>query len=59
MTVQQQLQGLARRGGIRFALVAEEHAERAAIREYLGGMSRADAEIAAIADTADVFGVPR
>lgn len=33
------------------AEVREEREERAAIRQYLGGMSRADAERAADADT--------
>lgn len=59
MTIRQQLQGIARRGGIPIARVIEEHSERAAIREYLGGMSRDEAEAAAIGDTCDVLGVPR
>ena len=59
MTIRQQLNGIARRGGLPIARVIEEHAERAAIREYLGNMSRADAEAAAVDDTADALGVPR
>lgn len=57
MTIHQQLQGIARRGGLPIARVIEEHAERAAIREYLGEMSRDDAEAAAVEDTADALGV--
>ena len=59
MTVRQRLSGIARRGGIPLARVVEEHEERAAIREYLGGMSRDEAEIAALEDTCDALGVPR
>jgi len=59
VTVRQQLQGIARRGGVPIARVVEEHAERAAIREYLGGMPRDEAEAAAVNDTADALGVPR
>ena len=59
MTIRQQLQGIAHRGGIPLARVVEEHAERAAIREYLGGMLRNAAEAAAVDDTADMLGVPR
>lgn len=59
MTLQQKLAGIARRGGIPIARVIEEHAERAAIREYLGGMSREEAEAAAVEDTCDVLGVPK
>ena len=58
VTIRQQLQGIARRGGLPLDRVVEEHAERAAIREYLGGMSRDEAEAAAVGDTADVLGVP-
>jgi hypothetical protein len=59
LTVRQRLAGIAHRGGIPIARVIEEHAERAAIREYLGGMTRDEAEIAAIDDTCDLLGVPR
>jgi len=59
MTIQQKLAGIARRGGIPISRVVEEHAERAAIREYLGGMPREEAEAAAVEDTCDVLGVPR
>ena len=56
MTTHQHLQRIARRSHLPLARVVEEHAERAAIREYLGGMSRDEAEIAAIEDTADMLG---
>ena len=59
MTIQQKLAGIARRGGILIARVVEEHAERAAIRAYLGGMPRAEAEVAAVGDTCDALGVPQ
>lgn len=59
MTVRQRLAGIARRGGIPIARVIEEHEERAAIREYLGGMSRDEAEIAAVEDVCDALGVPQ
>jgi len=59
MTIQQKLAGIAHRGGIPIARVIEEHAERAAIREHLGGLSREEAEAAAVVDTCDVLGVPR
>lgn len=35
--------------------VKETWSERAAIREYVGGMSRLEAELAAIKDTEDVL----
>jgi hypothetical protein len=59
MTIQQTLAGIARRVGIPIARVVEEHAERSAIREYLGGMSRAEAEQEAVNDTCDVFGITK
>ena len=58
-TLRQQLQEIARRHGVSLARVLEEHAERAAIREHLGNMSRDEAEAAAIDDTCDVLGVSR
>ena len=36
----------------------EEWSERAAIREYIGGMSRAQAELAAVRDACEVLGLP-
>ena len=42
---------IAKNTGHTIARVKEEFAERAAIREYLGGMSRADAERKATQDT--------
>ena len=59
MKIQQKLAGIARRGDILIARVVEEHAERAAIREYLGNMPREEAEAAAVEDTCNVLGVPR
>jgi hypothetical protein len=59
VTIRQQLAGIARRGVLLLDRVLAEHAERAAIREYLGGLSRDAAEAAAVEDTADVLGVPR
>ena len=59
MTTQQKLAGIVRRGGIPLGRVVEEHAERAAIREYLGNMPREEAEAAAVEDTCDMLGVPR
>ncbi len=56
-TLHEQLREVARRGGVPIEHVVEEHAERAAIREYLGGMSREEAEAAAIEDTCGVLGV--
>jgi len=41
---------LALRHGVDVYVALEDYEERAAIREYLGGMSRADAEQAAIGD---------
>lgn len=58
-TIRDQLADIARRGGLPLSRVVEEHAERAAIREYLGGMPREEAEAAAVGDTCDVLGVPR
>lgn len=56
LTIQQKLAGIARRSGLPISRVVEEHAERAAIREYLGGMSREEAEAVAVEDTCDVLG---
>lgn len=58
-TTRAQLHEVARRSGVPIERVVEEHAERSAIREYLGGMPRDEAEAAAVDDTADVLGVPR
>jgi len=57
MTIQQKLADIARRGDIPIAHVVEEHAERSAIREYLGNMPREEAEAAAVEDTCNVLGV--
>lgn len=56
-TLQEQLVAIARRARLPIARVIEEHAERSAIREYLGGMPREEAEAAAVEDTRDVLGV--
>lgn len=58
-TPQEQIADISRRARLPLSRVVEEHAERSAIRQYLGGMSRAEAETAAIEDTCDVLGVPR
>lgn len=58
-TVQEQIADVARRSGVPLVRVAEEHEERSAIREYLGGLPREEAEVAAVGDTCDVLGVPR
>lgn len=54
-TVQEQLADVARRARVPLARVVEEHAERSAIREYLGGMPREEAEVAAVGDTRDML----
>jgi hypothetical protein len=38
--------------------VHEVWAERAAIREYLGGFSRDQAEHLAVVDTCEIYGIP-
>ena len=55
--VQEQLADVARRSGVPLVRVVEEHEERSAIREYLGGLPREEAEGAAVEDTCDVLGV--
>jgi hypothetical protein len=57
-TLREQLHEIARHGGVPIERVVEEHAERAAIREYLGGMPRAEADRAALRDACEVFGLP-
>lgn len=52
-----QLSRIARLACVSIAHITEEHSERSAIREYLGGMPRSEAEEAAVRDTCDVFGV--
>lgn len=56
-TIHDQLIDIAQRSGLPIDRVVEEHAERAAIREYLGNMSRDEAEQAAICDTRSMFGL--
>lgn len=50
---------LARETGQPRARVLEEWGERAAIREYLGNLPRAEAELRAIEDVRDVFGAQK
>jgi hypothetical protein len=50
---------LARETGQPRGRVLEEWSERAAIREYLGNVPRAEAEFRAIDDVRDVFGVQK
>jgi len=57
VTQKKPLASIARRARVPVARVTEEHSERSAIREYLGGMPREAAEEAALQDTCDVFGV--
>lgn len=57
MTLKEQLASIAKRARVPIARVTEEHSERSAIREYLGGMPRPEAEAAALQDTCDVFGI--
>jgi hypothetical protein len=59
MTIHEQLAAIARRSRVPLARVVEEHAERSAIREYLGELPREEAEASAVVDTRDVLGVPR
>lgn len=59
MMLKKQIASIARRAHVPVERVVEEHSERAAIREYLGGMPRAEAEIAALEDTCDVFGIAK
>lgn len=58
------LKGFAKARGIAVAEIREEWSERAAIREYLGGIRhRRNAELHAVSDTTDGFterrGMPR
>lgn len=57
MTIKKQLSDIARRARLPIGRVIEEHAERAAIREYLGDMPREEAEVLAVRDTCEVLGV--
>lgn len=59
MTLKKQLASIAKRAHVPLAHVVEEHSERSAIREYLGEMTRAEAEEAALQDTCDVFGISK
>lgn len=57
-TIRDQLEDVARRSGVPIDRVVEEHSERAAIREYLGNMTRDEADQAAIGDTCAMLGLP-
>jgi len=57
MSLKKQLLDIAKRARVPLERVVEEHSERAAIREYLGGMPRAQANAEAVRDTCDVLGV--
>jgi hypothetical protein len=57
--VRAQLATIADQLGAPIDRVHEEWAERAAIREYLGGMSRAQAEREAVGDAREILGLPR
>src|SRR5688500_3229945 len=51
----EQIGELARACGVTFDVVYEEFSERAAAREYLGGVSRDEAEFAAMGDVRERF----
>lgn len=51
------LAGLAKRHGVDLARLLEEWAERAAIREYLGEIPRAEAERLAVVDACEALGI--
>lgn len=51
------LAGLAKRHGVNLDLLLEEWAERAAIREYLGEIPRAEAERLAVVDACEALGL--
>jgi len=57
-SVQDQLSSLATKHGVPLDRLCEEWSERAAIRQYLGGLSRSAAEDAAIGDACDVLVLP-
>ncbi len=58
MTAMNECIELAERLGLSAETVLELWAERAAIREYEGGQSRADAEAAAVDDVRAAFATP-
>jgi hypothetical protein len=55
----ERLTAIATEHGVPLDRLLEEWSERAAIREYLGGMPRDEAELAAIRDACDVLGLPQ
>lgn len=56
-SVRDQLKVLAAQHKLPLARLVEEWSERAAIREYLGGMQRSFADQVAIADACAMFGI--
>lgn len=50
---------LAKKSSVPMATLLEEHGERSAIREYVGGMPRADAEVHAMMDVETMFAPPK
>jgi hypothetical protein len=54
-----QLAAISAAHGVPLDRLLEEWSERAAIREYLGGMPRDETELAAIHDACDVLGLPQ
>lgn len=53
-----QLAAIAAEHNVPLDRLHEEWSERAAIREYLGGMPRNEAELAAVRDACEVLGLP-
>ena len=57
--VRDQLAAIAARHGVAPDRLHEEWSERSAIREYLGGMPRSRAELAAVRDACEMLGLPQ
>ena len=55
--VRDQLAAIARQHDMPIEVLHEEWAERAAIREYLGGIARAKAEREAVGDACSMLGI--
>ena len=56
--VRDQLAAIALQHGTSIERLHEEWAERAAVREYLGGQPRAKAEREAVRDACEMLGLP-
>lgn len=56
--VRDQLAAIALQHGVAIERLHEEWAERASIREYLGGLPRAKAERVAVSDACAMLGLP-